>query len=584
MSNIFNRFEKTQANLNRQRSTFNNSHTYSTSCNLGDLIPFDCKEVLPGDTIKVNTSAVIRMSPLARASFDTMNADIYYFFVPYRLIWDDWKSFQGENKESAWANKTEYTIPQCSADDNCIAIKGSLGDYLGLPTYDQGEIDDTTKINHLPFRAYALIWDEWFRDQNITQPTEIYKGSNETTIQPGETFLDNTGHYNPTCFIHGGEVGKAAKYHDYFTSCLPAPLKSLKPIYVPIGNNAPVITESYTHNVKGANPMTFGSTTIGGTINTKTALQINSDIQGTVIQTGLSMNPNGTTTTSAGPGVEIVPNNLYADLSQAQGATVNQLRLAFQLQKILETDARGGTRYTEILKTHWGITSSDARLQRPEYLGGKRTPIQIQQVNQVSWTNPAEGQSALGESVGQSQTADNGYSYKYSAEEHGFIMGLMCIRLNHNYSGGLDKIWTRKTRYDFYMPELANIGEQPVYKRELKFTGNDIYDNEVLGYQEAWAEYRFTPNKVTGALRPIEGGEKGASYLANWTTTDVYDNKVGLNDAFIYENKHYLDPIMMYQDTDTFKAPDQFIINIYIDETDTREMPLYSIPGLIDHN
>lgn len=535
-------------NADIRRSQFDRSSSVKTSFNVGDVIPFYLDEVLPGDTFKVKTSKVVRLQTLITPMMDNIYLDTYFFFVPNRLVWNHWKEFNGENTESAWLPTTEYEIPQITSPATDGWKVGTVADYFGIPTGVPG-----LSVNALPFRAYALIMNEWFRDENLSDPLVV-------PLDDATVAGVNTGAYI-TDVAKGGLPFVAAKYHDYFTSCLPAPQKG-PDVTIPVAEaaNLPVLPLSDTHSFTAESPANNlswsqldGSSSWPGTYR-----HVNDGLQASFLS---SSNP------------YVVPNNLWAVQSGvASAATINQLRLAFQIQKLYEKDARGGTRYTEILKTHFGVTSPDARLQRPEYLGGNRIPVNINQIVQQSATT--EGSTPQGNPVGLSLTTDNHSDFTKSFTEHGFILGLMVARYDHTYQQGLDRMFSRKSRFDYYWPVFANIGEQAVYNKEIYAQGSDA-DDEVFGYQEAWADYRYKPNRVTGEMR-----SSYAQSLDVWHLADDYSALPSLSDSWIREDKSTVDRVLAVQSS----VSNQLFADIYVENRCTRPMPMYSIPGLIDHH
>lgn len=537
------------------RSTFDRSHSLKTSFNVGDVVPFYVDEVLPGDTFDVKTSKVIRMPSLITPLMDNIYLDTYFFFVPNRLVWDHWRQFNGENTESAWLPQTEYEVPQITAPEGGWNI-GTLADYFGIPTGVSG-----LSVNALPFRAYSLIVNEWFRDENLTDPLVI--PTDDTTVVGV-----NTGEYI-TDTAKGGLPFKAAKYHDYFTSCLLSPQKG-PDVTIPVASagNLPVVPgPDFPASQYPLTPLKFGSVVDGSPASTGgksypyTATWFDSGAPGKVaLIDGTRWDNYGSFT------------NLWAVADgNAAAATINQLRMAFQIQKLYEKDARGGTRYIEILKAHFGVTSPDARLQRPEYLGGNRIPINVNQIVQQSQTTD---QSPQGNPVGLSLTSDTHSDFRKSFVEHGFVIGLMVARYDHTYQQGLERFWSRRDRFDYYWPVFANIGEQAVKNREIYAQGT-AQDDEVFGYQEAWADYRYKPNHVTGEMR-----SQSPQSLDVWHLGDDYDKLPSLSDAWIREDGKNVDRVIAV----TSAITHQFFADIYISCRSTRPMPMYSIPGLIDHH
>jgi hypothetical protein len=549
------RFALNPTNLDISRSKFNRNHSLKTSFNVGDVVPFYVDEVLPGDTFQLKTSLVARMQTLITPMMDNIYLDTYFFFVPNRLTWNHWKEFNGENTQSAWYPSVEYSVPQLTAPATDGWSIGTLADYFGIPTGVPN-----LSVNALPFRAYALIMNEWFRDENLSDPLSV-------PVDDATVVGVNTGNYI-TDVAKGGLPFKAAKYHDYFTSCLPAPQKG-PDVTIPVADigNAPVVplssnvpTSLFTgqaYNAVRPDGSSFsGSGTYGIGFNLADGSQV--DFGGS---------------TAGIPTNRTVISNLWAVQSgSAAAATINQLRMAFQIQKLYERDARGGTRYIEILKSHFGVTSPDARLQRPEYLGGNRIPININQVVQSSAT-ASEG-TPLGDTAAFSLTTDTHGDFIKSFVEHGFIIGVMVARYDHTYQQGLERFWSRKDRFDYYWPVFANIGEQAVLNKEIYAQGNEK-DDEVFGYQEAWADYRYKPSRVTGEMR-----SSAPTSLDVWHLADEYTQLPTLSDSWIREDKSNVDRVLAV----TSAVSNQMFADIYVQCEATRPMPVYSIPGLIDHH
>jgi hypothetical protein len=541
------------------RSRFDRSASLKTSFNVGDVVPFFLDEVLPGDTFSVDTSKVVRMQTLLTPMMDNVYLDTYYFFVPNRLVWDHWKQFCGENTESAWIPETEYTMPQITSPANSGWAVGTLADYFGIPTGVPG-----LSVSSLPFRAYALIMNEWFRDQNLQDPLVV--PTDDSTVAGV-----NTGTF-VTDVAKGGKPFIAAKYHDYFTSCLPSPQKG-PDVLIPsaTAGEYPVVPRS---NV-------VPDSLLDGTRYSAKIYDADDDASKTRAGIGFYVSADGLTgtqttgilnTPSGRTGSVPVINNLWAVASGGLGATINQLRLAFQIQKFYEQQARGGSRYTEVVRSFFGVTSPDARLQRPEYLGGNRVPINVNQIIQQSGTESSG--TPQGTVVGQSLTTDSHSDFTKSFTEHGLIIGLMVARYDHTYQQGLNRLWSRKDKFDFYWPVFANIGEQPVKNKEIYAQGN-AKDDEVFGYQEAWADYRYKPNMVTGEMRSAY-----AQSLDVWHLADDYNALPTLSDAWIREDKSTVDRVLAVQSS----VSNQLFADIYVKNYCTRPMPMYSIPGLIDHH
>ena len=537
--NTEDRFAVNPTRLDISRSRFDRSSSIKTTFNVGDVVPFFLDEVLPGDTFSIDTSKVVRMQT--------------------RLCWEHWKELMGENTKSAWIPTVEYQVPQLTAPVGGWNI-GTLADYFGIPTGVEG-----LSVNALPFRAYALIVNEWFRDENLTDPLNISLGD---ATQVGV----NTGNYITDVAL-GGLPFKAAKYHDYFTSALPAPQKG-PDVQIPGGTGANVPVYSLNKQVPSLDesfglvftqPSSgFGSRTFYATSSSATSSDVNYRPEKS------TSNPSFEAALAAGGAI---PQNLWAvgDSSLAT-ATINQLRLAFQIQKMYERDARGGTRYIEVLKSHFGVTSPDSRLQRPEYLGGNRIPININQVIQQSATQ-SDG-TPQGNVAAMSLTTDTHSDFTHSFTEHGFVIGVMVARYDHTYQQGLERLWSRKDRFDFYWPVFANIGEQAILNKEIYAQGT-AEDDEVFGYQEAWAEYRYKPSRVTGEMR-----SSAPQSLDVWHLADDYEALPKLSDAWIRETPETVDRVIAVSS----RVSMQLFGDFYIKNRVTRAMPLYSVPGLIDHH
>lgn len=534
--------------LDMSRSTFNRDSSVKTSFNVGDIVPFFVEEVLPGDTFDITTSKVVRMPSLLTPIMDNLYLDTYYFFVPNRLCWIHWRELMGENMQSAWIPTVEYQVPQITSPAGGWSI-GTIADYFGIPT---GVAN--LSVNALPFRAYALICNEWFRDENLSDPLNIPVDDATVAGVNSGTFV--------TDVAKGGKPYKAAKYHDYFTSCLPGPQKG-PDVKIPVAQSAnlPVVplAEKVPSNLI--------------TTQAYTATMVNGGTEDSVVAfngTGAQITDR-TSGNYIGIGIPVI-NNLWAVEQNPVAATINQLRTAFQIQKLYERDARGGSRYIEILKSHFGVTSPDARLQRPEYLGGNRIPIVIDEIRQTSAT--ASSGTPQGTPTGQSRTTDVHHDVKKSFVEHGFIIGVMVARYDHTYQQGLDRFWSRRDRFDYYWPVFANLGEQAVLNKEIYAQGN-AQDDEVFGYQEAWADYRYKPSRVTGEMR-----SSAAQSLDIWHLADDYSSRPSLSDSWIREDPGTVNRVLAVSEANS----NQLWCDIFVKNRATRPMPLYSIPGLIDHH
>jgi hypothetical protein len=548
------------------RSRFDRSASVKTTFNTGDIVPFFLEEVLPGDTFNVKTSKVVRMQTLLTPLMDNLYLDTYYFFVPNRLVWQHWKEFCGENTESAWIPETEYAMPQITSPASTGWEVGTIADYFGIPT---GVAN--LSVSALPFRAYALIMNEWFRDENLQDPLVVPVDDATVVGVNSATFV--------TDVAKGGKPYKAAKYHDYFTSALPAPQKG-PDVTIPVsqGGTYPVYGDGNALMITAGGSTRAWTSKVGGAFNDNITLSglsgnkqpgafgednlqaFNNDYIGVGTKGQLGRG------TSSGL--------IAVDDGGVSMATINQLRLAFQIQKFYERQARGGSRYTEVIRSFFGVTSPDARLQRPEYLGGNRVPININQVIQQSGTGSESSSTPQGTVVGMSQTTDTNSDFTKSFTEHGLIIGVMVARYDHTYQQGLDRLWSRKDKFDFYWPVFANIGEQAIKNKEIYAQGN-AEDDEVFGYQEAWAEYRYKPSRVTGEMR-----SSYAKSLDVWHLADDYSKLPSLSAEWIQEDSSTVNRVLAVSNN----LSAQFFADVYVRNLCTRPMPMYSIPGLIDHH
>ena len=526
-----------------RRSKFKRDCTYSTTINAGRIGVMYADEVLPGDTVKLHLNELIRMTTPIYPVLDNSWIDTYFFFVPRRLVWSHWKEFMGENSTDAWTQETQYQIPQLTAPEGGWE-KGTIAHMLGARMKTEN-----ISIDACYTRAYTLIYNEWFRSQNVSEPAELNTGDATTAGSNGDDYV--------TDLQKGGKLAKAVKYADYFTRALPEPQKG-PDIYVPLGKGAPVnFDDDYIHDAKGITKWNDYSTDQGIPGNKNLVTMSDG-------ATWYNGNVNDTT-----PQGQAYISNAYADLESASGATINQLRQAFAVQRMYELDARGGTRYTEILRMHFGVLSPDGRQQRPEYLGGKRVPINIKDVIQNSSTDATTPQ---GNTAGMSKTLDSTDMFTKSFTEHGILMGLFVIRTEHTYQQGIPRILSRKNRMDFYWPALANIGEMYIKNKELFAQGTDE-DEEAFGYQEAWSEYRYGINRITNELNSDYD-----TPLDSWTYADKYETLPTLSDEWIKETDENVARTL------AINSQDQFLCNFYFDQTWIRPMPIYSVPALTGWN
>lgn len=549
--------------MERPRSKFDRSHQLLTTINEGDLVPIYIDEVLPGDTAQVHLNGLIRMSTPIYPIMDNCYMDTYFFFVPCRLLWEHWENMFGENDTNYWADKTEYSTPKCKIGGKSGLNNGSIGDYFGLPTGVKNEIE----VNALPARAYAMIYNEWFRDENVEAPMMLgYKKTDAgyTIDDPAkiETYANEPNQTAGTneASLYSMKPAKAGKFHDYFTSCLPNPLKS-DPVEISMTGNAPVgmyksIELKQYGTVRGNSSIYFNQKPTDSYIPGLTNIKL--DGKGSQIA--------GSSSETKHEGDVAY---LGADLTGVSAVSIQDLRMAIALQHIFEADARNGTRYREFLSGTWGVTSPDSRLQIPEYIGGQRIAINVNQVVQTSQTDMTTGQ-ALGNTAAYSLTTCSKQMVDYAATEYGFIIGLAVIRVEHSYQQGLATKWTRGGRFTYYDPRLAALGEQPVYNREIYAQGT-AEDNEIFGYQECWADYRYKPSYVTGEMR-----SNYETSLDAWHYADNYNELPHLSAKWIQEGTQNIDRTIAV----TSNVSHQFLCDFYFNENWYREMPIYSIPGI----
>lgn len=535
MSHNFSRVPRAEI----QRSSFNRSHGHKTTFDAGYLVPFFVDEVLPGDTFNCRATLFARLATPIVPFMDNLFMDTFFFFVPCRLLWENWERFNGAQDNPG--DSTDYLIPTLA--DNTTFDVGTLGDYFGIPTGVS-----LSNINSMPFRAYNLIWNEWFRDENLQDSVDV----------PKDDGTDDVMDY---------QLLRRGKRHDYFTSCLPWPQKG-PGVELPVGGLADVkFADDY--DVNAPIPLTFN-------INQQPypATYWDTDQQGHGIvprldssQIGGLGNFEGASVNIYNPLASLPAGGLVADLSTATAVTINSFRMAFQVQRLYERDARGGTRYTEMLTAHFGVVSPDARLQRPEYLGGSSSPVVLNPVQQTSSTDNTTPQGNL---AAYGLVGSRVHGFTKSFVEHGYIIGLVNVRADLTYQQGLNRMWSRQTRFDFYWPALAHLGEQAVLNKEIYADGTAA-DDDVFGYQERFAEYRYFPSKITGKFRSTF-----AQPLDAWHLSQKFETRPVLNAEFIVDEPP-IDRVV------AVPSEPHFLFDSYIQLNCVRPMPVYSVPGLIDH-
>lgn len=516
------------------RSTFATVHGYKTTFDEGGLYPIFVEEVLPGDVYKGHATFFVRMTTPIFPIMDNIYFDSFFFFVPNRILWTNWVKFMGE--QDSPGDSISFTVPTVTAGFASGFQPYAVADYFGLPVQNV-LVTVAPVVNALPFRAYNMIYNEWFRDENLVTPVPERTGDGNVTDDYA--------------------IRRRAKRPDYFTSALPWPLKGGVSVPIPLGTSAPVKT-SGAIQVTGAQSIMGLSKSTDGSAPAANQLGVSS--------TQLWVNA----TAFTGAAFGLYPNNLYADLSSAAGATVNSLRLAVATQQFLEKDARGGTRYAELLRNHFGVTPQDSRLDRPEYIGGGSHMLQTQAIPQ---TTPAiaPATTTVG-ALGGSTVGSGKHSFSYAASEHGYIIGIINVRADITYQQGIHRMWTRSTRYDFYWPTFAFLGEQAIRQDELYATGVVAADSAAFGYQERWAEYRYRPSRITGKFRSYPT----AGTMDNWHLAQAFSTPPALNNVFIESNT----PIQRVAAAAGLTTSQQFLLDSVWNISATRAIPARSVPGL----
>ena len=541
--------------MKASRTRFNRDQTILTTFDSGKLIPFYVDEVLQGYTFNVNTAAIIRMTTPKYPVFDDAFIDFYYFYCPNRILWDDFKQFMGEIENTPWMPAKNYTVPQIVVKGTAaegLPKENSILDYMGVPT----KVKATFSINALPIRAYVMIWNEFFRDENVDNAA-TWKSTSEN-VEYQDTDDEGNLEGNLQRANRGGRCLPVNKFYDYFTSCLPYAQRG-PAVTVPMTGNAPL-------RLGDINGNEIPSLETGRGPELVVDVSQNRNTPGTLVYTKPTdlierkvMQFTGRKDGEVGAG-----GYLYTDLSAVEATTINDLRKAVAVQQYYEALARGGSRYREQVQALWNVTISDKTVQIPEYLGGGRYHVNINQIVQTADNDKAP----LGETGAISVTPINESSFTKSFEEHGFIIGVCCVRHNRSYQQGLERFWSRIDRLDYYVPQFANLGEQPVKKKEIMLTGT-AKDEETFGYQEAWADYRMKPNRVSGLMR-----SNAAGTLDFWHYADNYENVPILSQEWMEEGKTEIARTLVVQNEP------QFFGAIRVANKTTRRMPLYSVPGL----
>lgn len=544
--------------MKASRTRFNRDQTVLTTFDSGKLIPFYVDEVLPGDTFSVDTAAIIRMTTPKYPVFDDAFIDFYYFYCPNRILWDNFKQFMGEVEDKPWVPKRTYTVPKILIEgkkEDPQPYEASILDYMGIPT----KVSNPFKVNALPIRAYVKIWNEFFRDENVGNAATIKTDDDDVGYL--DTKDDGNVEGNLQRAARGGRCLPVNKFHDYFTSCLPYPQRGPE-VTVPMTGNAPIRLgndDGTYQDFAGSVEMVVGASAAS---NAPGSL-IYENYTGTANEKK-QMSFSGRERTSGEIGTG---GWMYADLESVTATTINDLRKAVAVQQYYEALARGGSRYREQVQALWNVVISDKTVQVPEYLGGGRYHVNINQIVQTSGQQTNEN-TPIGETGAMSVTPINESSFTKSFEEHGFVIGVCCVRHNHSYQQGLERFWSRFDRLDYYVPQFANLGEQPVKKKEIMLTGLST-DEETFGYQEAWSDYRMKPNRVSGLMRSNASGT-----LDFWHYADKYEEVPTLSQEWMAEGKTEIARTLIVQNEP------QFFGAIRVANKTTRRMPLYSVPGL----
>lgn len=545
--------------MHASRTRFNRDQTILTTFDSGKLIPFFVDEVLPGDTFQVDTTAIIRMSTPKYPVMDDAFIDFYYFYTPNRILWDDFKHFMGEVEETPWMPTVAYKVPQIKINGTAekpAPNEKSILDYMGVPT----KINKTFTINALPIRAYVKIWNEFFRDENVDNAA-VLKSDNADVTYSFEEEATETLEKDLKNAVLGGNLLPVNKYHDYFTSCMPYPQRGPE-INLPMSGNAPIYWADGTDN-----PLVIADLLNSGTWKTGVGGYLYSTGNQIMTQNYENVNEKARAVLGTSNGSLKMGERMTADLSTVTAATINDLRNAVAVQQYYEALARGGSRYREQVRALWDVTISDKTVQIPEYLGGGRYQVNVNQIVQTSGQQ-TKNDTPIGETGAVSVTPIRESSFTKSFEEHGFVIGVACVRHNRSYQQGLERFWSRRDRLDYYVPQFANLGEQPVKKKEIMLTGNAT-DEETFGYQEAWADYRMKPNRVSGLMRSNATGT-----LDFWHYADVYNKVPTLSQEWMAEGKTEIARTLIVQ------SEPQFFGAVRVANKTTRRMPLYSVPGL----